>query len=420
MFIWLAKKFENFTGEGLRLHEVEASAFTFLQPSRLLAVFAFACVLATTFSIAVSQIFLGASIACWLYILWRHRQWNSYAIAPVYTLALFTAAAVLATAMSPRPLYSLGYLKKFWIYSLLWVIPMAFRQARQVARLYCWIAVGATISAGVAIFQYFFNPHISLVNRVTGLTGHWMTFAGLQMLSLLALLALLLTDRSANYRWIYPAIPIQVFALALSQTRSAWFGFFAGLLTLVCLTNRRWIWAVCVAAGSAYWLLPQQFQQRLQASTDLSDSTTRIRVELLRTGWNMIKAHPFFGVGPRMIPIEYPLFNTTNEFPAWVYQHLHNNFVQIAAELGLGGLLAWLALLATFAVHSARQLTDGQVPEPRKFAARAALACIVALLVAGLFEYNFGDSEVLMLFLFVVTSPYVIFRETASPADASQ
>ena len=36
----------------------------------------------------------------------------------------------------------------------------------------------------------------------------------------------------------------------------------------------------------------------------------------------------------------------------------------------------------------------------------AALAAIVAMLAAGLFEYNFGDSEFLMLFLVLVTLPF--------------
>jgi hypothetical protein len=34
------------------------------------------------------------------------------------------------------------------------------------------------------------------------------------------------------------------------------------------------------------------------------------------------------------------------------------------------------------------------------------LAVLTAVLTAGLFEYNFGDSEVLMLFMFLVSIPY--------------
>jgi len=39
-------------------------------------------------------------------------------------------------------------------------------------------------------------------------------------------------------------------------------------------------------------------------------------------------------------------------------------------------------------------------------ASSAALACWTALVVAGMFEYNFGDSAVLTLFLFIASAPY--------------
>jgi hypothetical protein len=38
------------------------------------------------------------------------------------------------------------------------------------------------------------------------------------------------------------------------------------------------------------------------------------------------------------------------------------------------------------------------------------LAAIAAMLAAGLFEYNFGDSEFLMLFLVLVTLPFAASR----------
>jgi 1,4-dihydroxy-2-naphthoate octaprenyltransferase len=45
----------------------------------------------------------------------------------------------------------------------------------------------------------------------------------------------------------------------------------------------------------------------------------------------------------------------------------------------------------------------------------AALAAVAGMLTAGLFEYNFGDSEFLMLFLLLVTVPFAAAR---SDADA--
>jgi hypothetical protein len=38
---------------------------------------------------------------------------------------------------------------------------------------------------------------------------------------------------------------------------------------------------------------------------------------------------------------------------------------------------------------------------------------MIAMLTAGLFEYNFGDSEFQMLFLFLITLPFAAARRDA-------
>jgi hypothetical protein len=45
----------------------------------------------------------------------------------------------------------------------------------------------------------------------------------------------------------------------------------------------------------------------------------------------------------------------------------------------------------------------------------AAIGTTVAMLTAGLFEYNFGDSEFLMLFLVLVTLPFAADRDGGLP-----
>ena len=46
------------------------------------------------------------------------------------------------------------------------------------------------------------------------------------------------------------------------------------------------------------------------------------------------------------------------------------------------------------------------------------LAAVTGFLVMGLFEYNFGDAEVIDLLLVVMALPFVVARDAASPARA--
>jgi O-antigen ligase len=115
----------------------------------------------------------------------------------------------------------------------------------------------------------------------------------------------------------------------------------------------------------------------------------------------MVAAYPLTGVGPTMVQRRYREFLASNE-DQHVNPHLHNVPMQIAAERGLPALAIWLWFIGALIVGLVRRL---KIPESR-FLAAAALSCIIAMLAAGQFEYNFGDSEFLMLFLVLMTLPY--------------
>ena len=54
---------------------------------------------------------------------------------------------------------------------------------------------------------------------------------------------------------------------------------------------------------------------------------------------------------------------------------------------------------------------------PATLAAGAGLGAIIAMLTAGLFEYNFGDSEFLMLFLGLITLPFASRSSDDEPPE---
>jgi putative inorganic carbon (HCO3(-)) transporter len=93
--------------------------------------------------------------------------------------------------------------------------------------------------------------------------------------------------------------------------------------------------------------------------------------------------------------------------PEGWYGHLHNIYLQYAAERGIPGLLAllWMIgkMIRDFAIGLRRRDLD---PEAR-FVLHGAIAVILAILAAGYFEYNLGDSEVLTMFLNAAAFGYV-------------
>lgn len=107
--------------------------------------------------------------------------------------------------------------------------------------------------------------------------------------------------------------------------------------------------AACVALALAGLLLPQRGIQ--QSSLLAAD----VRLGLIQTGIEMIRAYPAYGIGLGEFQRRSGEFSSPDliaKFPVAVHENAHNNVVQVAAETGIpGGLaFAWtiaVALLAT-------------------------------------------------------------------------
>jgi O-antigen ligase len=267
------------------------------------------------------------------------------------------------------------------------------------------ITVGA-LSALVGIFQFGVLQYDNLGRRPQGALGHYMTYSGLVMLVTCAAAARILFTR--DRLWPSLMMPALLVVLGLTFTRSALVGASAGIAFLLLLKDLRLLAVMPVLAALFLVLAPPQVTDRFMSMFDAHDPTRMDRVTMLKAGGRMVAAHPLTGVGPARVGAQYRNFVQPGESDH-VNPHLHNVPMQIAAERGLPALAAWIWMLVTLVIDMVRRL---KVPETR-FLAAAALGGIVAMIAAGMAEYNFGDSEFLMLFLVLMTLPYAAKPEAA-------
>ncbi|MGA7409011.1 MAG: O-antigen ligase family protein, partial [Bryobacteraceae bacterium] len=260
-----------------------------------------------------------------------------------------------------------------------------------------------------------------LDSRVTGLASHWMTFGGELMIVLLMLTALVLFAFNTRSRILAAAVlPLLGLALVLGLTRGIFLaGVPAGLLYL--LWNwKRWSLAFFPLVGlTLFWVAPTHVKERVLSVVQphgMDDSNER-RVILTRTGIAMIRAHPWFGLGPEQVGpqfLQYVPPDVPRPLPKGWYGHLHNVYLQYAAERGIPCLLVMLWLLAKIMVdlHGAARRLDSH---PAAWAFYGAVAAEVGVLAEGFFEYNLGDSEVLTMFLVAVSCGYVLKWRAEQP-----
>ncbi len=380
------------------------------------------CISLGLVSIAISQLFLALATAGYLWILRRRRGSFLPGIGSVLPLLAFSLWTVIAALASNDVLLGLTITKKFFLFLLLFLTPVILRGEGRLPWIYKSVFAVAVLSSIGGLLQYVADPQRDLLHRITGFMGQWMTYSGLLMLALVMLAAYGLSFGLRRHKWIPPAIILICLALILSQTRNAWMGTIAGIGTLVLIRKPRTLPLLLVGVFALYLVSPASIKQRFQSGLDLHDTTTRTRIECFYTSMNLIQDNPWFGVGPKNVKIEALKYRREHEFPDWVYQHMHNNILQIAAETGIPGLLLWLWFMLRLAWDAAciyRQSGAASFPgdelirREARTASSAALAAWVALMVAGMTEYNFGDSEVLTLFLFIASAPYAFMHKSS-------
>ena len=197
------------------------------------------------------------------------------------------------------------------------------------------------------------------------------------------------------------------------MTRSGWIGFGAALAVVLALDRPKWLAILPLAAVLVFILSPQPVKRRALSIFSLKSYSNAQRVQYLRAGIKMVSERPLFGTGPDTVDMVFqdPKYGLSEEAKRNV--HLHNNLTQIAAERGLPALAAWLTFLimAFFSLlrRTGRKSGDAALTPH----AAAALAALLAVVISGFFEYNFGDSEILTLFLALLALPFAAGRPAA-------
>ena len=358
-------------------------------------------------SIAGAETLLAIACLAWLLGGPRRMVWPGY----IVPLCVFMAMTVVSVVASPQPAIGMAVVRKFVLFSMGLLATNFVRTTGRARVAHGTLLAVAALASTVAVVQFaraylkFLSTQSladdpTVLARITGFMGHWMTFSGEQLLVWCAAVPSMLF---LGRRWSIPLAAVSA-ALILSFTRSVWLGAMAGFLVVVFMIPRRVSMGVvlpvafvaAIASGLIYHRVAMSFGPKF--APDLS------RIEMLSAGFRMIQEHPLFGIGPERVHAEFPRYYHGNDLTNFYYGHLHNNIVQIAAERGLVCLAAFLWFI--FALYADLLSMLKRAAEDAQWIVLSALAALTGFVVAGFFEYNFGDSEVLLLLLFIVSIPY--------------
>lgn len=364
----------------------------------LLLVFAF-----LTPVISAAYVAFGLLAAAWVVETRREQRFPESLRSPATFLAgLLAAFTVLSTIFSRDPAVSARHVAGVALFLLLPITMDVLDGEERARRLLLTLAASGTVLAVLGIWQ-FLHGGDDLGNRIRGTLSHYMTFSGLAMISACLLLGFAL-EGPGRWRLVGLLAAVPLAAVLLTFTRGAYVGMVVALLLYLTVRRPRGLLLLAPALLAVFLLAPPDIRGRILSIADLSDPTNRDRIAMVHAGSRIVAQHPLFGLGPDMIEPYYPLYRDEDALH-WRVPHLHNNVVQIAAANGLFAAAAYCALAGLFLARAVVLLRRERRAERAAIWSGVLLAG-AALTVAGLFEYNFGDTEVEMATLLIFAVPF--------------
>ena len=217
------------------------------------------------------------------------------------------------------------------------------------------------ILAGYAMLQYFGLDPFDMPHggKPVSFIGNSVAMAGAILLALPFSVYLAITGKGIGRAyWTFTAY-LFLATIAASLSRGAMLGVFAiGAVMAIFLFKalRRVIilaviLGIVLMSGIIFNSKSSANQvQRFNITEMNEDRAASSRLQYWHIAWQIIKDHPFFGVGPDNFKNAYPLYRTP-ELDKTEKNSLnskaHNGYLQIAATMGIPALIFYLGLMAS-------------------------------------------------------------------------
>ncbi len=232
--------------------------------------------------------------------------------------------------------------------------------------------------------------------RVSGFSRHFLTYVEqMQLLGLFVFGCFLAA--SPRRRVVASILLFALFSVALVLTASraviASYLLALVLASFLVASRRVALITLVVAIGLGGLAASVLLSTRTLSAINFGDDSSARRLGYMRAGLRLIPQHPLLGVGMDAHKQHWHEWG----FPGEYITHTHSTPIQIAMERGLPALACYVWLMLALGWWLWRGFKREQNP-----LAFGAMAALIGFSLSSIVNYNFGDSEVVMLLLFIV------------------
>jgi len=346
-------------------------------------------------SIAAGSVLLALSLVTLLAIIGTERKWLSYKTPLDYAFAAYIIIELVTAVTSVDTLAALKNSKRLLLIGIVYGVLVSFSSKEKISfsvKLITGIVAAQSLLEVILFFHYGYDRLYFF--------QHYMTTGGLKMIACLITVPFILSNEVEKKERIFYLVSFALafVALIFTNTRSAWLGFIAGLIVISALQFRKLFVILVVLIAAFFIFAPERQIERAKSIVDPTHPNNEGRLLMWSTGLRMWQDKPLLGFGDIDLYSSYSHYRTpTDAEPAG---HLHNNYIHLLVTTGVVGLCVVLFLFYKVLQTEYRIFSRNRSDILTRNIALAGLSVFCGFLVNGIFEWNFGDHEIMVFIWF--------------------
>ena len=373
------------------------------------------CILAVAFflplSLDIATLFLGAGTIVWIAKMALLKKLFLKRTPFDEMIALLVILSAASIGVAPDKDFSFyNYYHLMGRYILIYYLVINnLNTLEQMKRLIWSIMASAVIVTCYGFYQYVHGVDISAFQWVDGDQFPELKvriFSTLQNPNLLAGFLVVVmslavgiglhTENIQGKVLLFVLVAVLGICLVLTYSRGAWLSVVA--VTALCgrLYNRKVLWVFLVIPVLALFC-HDGVMERLLSIFNPTDTSSTLRIALWESTIAMILDKPLLGIGWGSYWLVYPDYDFFLNNPAATIVHAHNMYLHIAAEIGIPGLMVFLAIIYGHTRKAIQVLAQTQ----NAWVAGVMLGTVAAVLglaVNGFTDYIMFNVQMSMLF----------------------
>jgi O-antigen ligase len=369
-------------------------------------------------SIAVSSIAFGIWLALWLVqiIVDKRIQYDRSLFKEIRLINTFVILyflfEIISRFFAVYPEGAFNNLKRLLLFLIFYVSILKISDYKTLGKILIINVFAVSLISIYELIEYLLKFNELILQKPFSeiridYFNYPITTAEIKMMSFFSLFPLLFVKEKfiLQKKYIILLLLPVFIAMILTQSRNVLLASFICFIIYGIFVNRKFLLAFILIVVLSAVILPSGYTDRAKSIFDPNHVSNKSRIDMWKIGWQMFEEHPFTGIADSHIKEIYETYKKPEVKGEGV--HLHNNFIMILATTGIFGFISFIGMFITIFIKQLKFYKE-QMNSARKMLIFGSILVMISFQISGIFEWSFGDHEVMTVFFFLISVPFVL------------